>query len=138
MSDPKTLPQVPQDEQRLLRLIPVVTAMLLVAGLWLVGSIRARQHTLDCQAIVSACPQYLININTAHKGDLMLLPGIGRTLAQRIVDYRDANGPFTSNQQLVRIWGISDRTLARFDGFLMPLDDDAKPIKKRQDAESAP
>lgn len=54
----------------------------------------------------------LININTATRAQLESLPGIGEVLAQRIIDYRDANGPFTSVTQLTRVSGIGEKRLA--------------------------
>ena len=53
-----------------------------------------------------------ININTATAQQLEALPGIGPTYAQRIVDYRNANGPFTSPSQLLNISGIGEKRLA--------------------------
>ena len=53
-----------------------------------------------------------ININTATAQQLESLPGIGPTYAQRIVDYRNANGPFTSPSQLLNISGIGEKRLA--------------------------
>ena len=52
-----------------------------------------------------------ININTATAQDLEALPGIGTTYAQRIVDYREANGPFTSLTQLLNVKGIGEARL---------------------------
>ena len=49
----------------------------------------------------------LIDINTATAGELEELPGIGPVLAERIVAYRDANGPFTRVEELARVEGIS-------------------------------
>lgn len=54
----------------------------------------------------------LININTASAADLETLSGIGVVLAQRIVDYRTQNGPFTSVDGLLDVSGIGDATLA--------------------------
>jgi len=48
----------------------------------------------------------LVNLNTATAADLEALPGIGPSTAQKIVDDRTANGPFTSVDDLVRISGI--------------------------------
>ncbi|RJX22843.1 MAG: ComEA family DNA-binding protein [Ammonifex sp.] len=55
----------------------------------------------------------LININTADVRTLESLPGIGPALAQRIVEYRDANGPFTSPDDLVNVPGIGEKKLAQ-------------------------
>jgi competence protein ComEA len=53
----------------------------------------------------------LVNVNTASAADLESLPGIGEVIAQRIVDHRTANGPFTSVDQLVDVSGIGDAIL---------------------------
>ncbi|HQX63065.1 MAG TPA: ComEA family DNA-binding protein [Thermomicrobiales bacterium] len=50
-----------------------------------------------------------IDLNHAVATELDALPGIGPTLAARIVEYRDTNGPFTSIDQLAEIRGISER-----------------------------
>lgn len=48
----------------------------------------------------------LVNINTANVSELDSLPGIGPVYAQRIIDYRTANGPFNSIDQLDNVKGI--------------------------------
>ncbi|MCI0632927.1 MAG: ComEA family DNA-binding protein [Actinobacteria bacterium] len=53
----------------------------------------------------------LVNVNTASATDLEALPGIGEVIAQRIIDHRTANGPFTSVDQLVDVSGIGDAIL---------------------------
>jgi len=44
--------------------------------------------------------------------ELMELPGIGPVLARRIVAYREEHGPFASLEELLRVPGIGEETLA--------------------------
>ncbi|AEF94740.1 competence protein ComEA helix-hairpin-helix repeat protein [Desulfotomaculum nigrificans CO-1-SRB] len=54
----------------------------------------------------------LININTASSAELESLPGIGPTLANRIIQHRQANGPFQSIEDLKNVSGIGDKKFA--------------------------
>lgn len=55
-----------------------------------------------------------ININTASAAELDTLPGIGPTTAQKIIDYREKNGQYTSIDDLKKIGGVGDKTLDKF------------------------
>lgn len=53
----------------------------------------------------------LVNLNSATVEELDTLPGIGPSLAQRIISYREAHGPFTSVDQLSEVSGIGPARL---------------------------
>lgn len=53
----------------------------------------------------------LLDINTASAQELEALPAIGPVTAQAIVDYRAANGPFRSVDDIVKVKGIGPATL---------------------------
>ena len=57
--------------------------------------------------------QGLVNINTANAAQLTQLPGVGPAIAQKIIDYRTANGPFTSVDDLTKVPGIGAAKLAQ-------------------------
>jgi competence protein ComEA len=50
-----------------------------------------------------------VDINTAEAWLLQPLPGIGETLANRIIDYRTGNGPFQETEELMKVEGIGTR-----------------------------
>ncbi|WP_433167410.1 helix-hairpin-helix domain-containing protein [Kribbella sp. CA-247076] len=50
-----------------------------------------------------------VNLNTATLDQLDALPGVGPVLAQRIVDYRTQNGPFTTIDQLQEVSGVGPK-----------------------------
>ncbi|MFW6115972.1 MAG: helix-hairpin-helix domain-containing protein [Chloroflexota bacterium] len=52
----------------------------------------------------------VININTATAKDLEALPGIGEVTAQRVIDYREANGPFETIEDIQNVAGIGPKT----------------------------
>lgn len=52
----------------------------------------------------------VVNINSANAEQLALLPRVGPSVAQRIVDFRKENGPFKSPEDLMLVQGIGEKT----------------------------
>jgi competence protein ComEA len=52
-----------------------------------------------------------VNLNTADQAALETLPRVGPETAKKIIEYRDANGPFSSVDQLTEVPGIGQKTL---------------------------
>lgn len=67
----------------------------------------ARQSGLD----VTPDPPGPVDVNAAGSEELESLPGIGPALAERIVEYREENGPFESLDELTEVRGIGEKTL---------------------------
>ncbi|MCF8111998.1 MAG: helix-hairpin-helix domain-containing protein [Desulfobacteraceae bacterium] len=53
-----------------------------------------------------------INVNTASVERLTELKGIGPVIAERIVNYRQANGSFSTAEDLMKVKGIGSGTIA--------------------------
>jgi len=65
------------------------------------------------EIVIAGSDTDLININTATSFELESLPGIGPTTAQKIIDYREENGPFLSTESIINVSGIGPGTYER-------------------------
>lgn len=59
-----------------------------------------------------------VNINTADVATLDELPGVGEATALAIVEDREANGPFTSPEDLMRVSGIGEKKFAKLEAMI--------------------
>ena len=60
-----------------------------------------------------------INLNTATKEELLTLDGIGESYADRIIAYRENNGPFRSPDEIMQVKGIGEKTYQKIKDRIM-------------------
>lgn len=77
-----------------------------------------QQHQQNTGEITNAFVNGKLNINAATAEDLTLLPGIGDTLADRIISYRENNGPFTAVEDLLNVKGIGSASFSKFAEYI--------------------
>lgn len=61
-----------------------------------------------------------VDLNTADLAALDTLPRVGPAIAQRIIDWREANGPFRSVDDLLAVSGIGAKTVESLRGLVRP------------------
>jgi competence protein ComEA len=64
-------------------------------------------------------PAHPIDPNLATQADLEALPGIGPVMAKRIIDYRNAHGPFKKIDDLLQVSGIGPKKLVKLKPYLL-------------------
>ena len=84
----------------------------IVAGLVAFGSLApwsaAAAPPSHPGAAASAPDAAAVNINTADVKELMKLEGVGRRVAEKIVEYRDTHGPFKKPEELRKVEGVGN------------------------------
>jgi competence protein ComEA len=74
---------------------------------------RQGEEAIPVQTPASRAGSFLVNINTADALELESLPEIGPSLAQSIIEYRSAHGPFLRIEDITEVPGIGPVTLER-------------------------
>ena len=86
------------------KLIPIIALVLIAVA---TGAIAADTGSAG-----------VVNVNTASVNELQYLPRVGPALAGRILEFREANGPFEDVSELVAVKGIGETSLEKLRPFV--------------------
>jgi competence protein ComEA len=81
---------------------------------------RARKYSIESRSETA----YLkaanagVNINTARVEELDRLPGIGKVMAERIIEHRTEHGPFRRIEHIMMVRGISERKFQAIESLI--------------------
>lgn len=95
-------------------------ALLAMAGWWLAHG-GGQGNLIELERMPRRTAQFQVDLNVADWPELSQLPGVGETLAQRIVESRETEGAFVDNEDLQRVRGIGPRTFERIKPYLRPM-----------------
>ena len=91
----------------------VAVALWCVAGGVAVGEEKDKERPVRVKVDAK---DVTVNINEATKTELMKLAGVGAGSAQKIIEYREAHGPFKKAQDLEKVDGVGKGVLEKNSG----------------------
>jgi|KBSSwiStaDraftv2_1062776.scaffolds.fasta_scaffold40217_6 competence protein ComEA len=91
----------------------VAVALWCVAGGVAVGEEKDKERPVRVKVDAK---DVKVNINEATKTELMKLAGVGAGSAQKIIEYREAHGPFKKAQDLEKVDGVGKGVLEKNSG----------------------
>lgn len=98
------------------------------ATVWWVRAGGLRGELVDIDAATPLDYRFLVDVNRAEWPELAQLPGVGPTIAQRIVETRGESGDFRTLDDLRRVNGVGPRKLEGMRPYLLPLPDDGQMV----------
>lgn len=86
-----------------------------ITGLLLLCVLGVAVPTIVCAADSAEVVAQIVKVslNSGSAADLQVLPGIGEVTAERIIAFRELNGPFASVDDLVKVKGVGSKTLEK-------------------------
>lgn len=100
-------------------MIRIVTAIVLVLGLAAVGvGAQESPRAAAKGSAAAASAGAPINLNTATVAQLETLPGIGKSTAERILEYRQKNGGFKRIEDLMNVRGIGEKSFLKMKALI--------------------
>jgi competence ComEA-like helix-hairpin-helix protein len=93
---------------------------------------------LAVTALPAAAASGVVNVNSADESQLSLLPRIGPSIAGRIVELREENGPFESTEDLMLVRGIGEKTFELLEPYVVTKGETTLTEKVRPSDAEAP
>jgi competence protein ComEA len=100
-------------------------ALVAMGGWWISHGVLGNR-LVEADLAQRYTANFQVDINTADLPELTQLPGIGDTLAQRIIETRQTAGPFAELDDLRTVKGIGPKIMERIRPYLLPLPKDKK------------
>jgi competence protein ComEA len=94
---------------------------LIALGLYWVAQGGLRGRLIEIEHADRLVVDFKVDVNTASLTELITIPEVGQTLAQRIVDYRKQHGPYQAVEDLRHVRGIGPKTLERLKAYVLPI-----------------
>jgi competence protein ComEA len=105
------MPRLPgADWRQLMTRILMVVLLILGAGIAAQADQRGSERTTSAAKASSSGP---LNLNTATVAQLEALPGIGKSVAERILQYREKSGGFKKVEDLMNVRGIGEKSFLK-------------------------
>jgi competence protein ComEA len=105
------MPRLPgADWRQLMTRILMVVLLILGAGIAAQADQRGSERTTPAAKASSSGP---LNLNTATVAQLEALPGIGKSVAERILQYREKSGGFKKVEDLMNVRGIGEKSFLK-------------------------
>ena len=99
-------------------MIRMMTALVLALGL-VATAVSAQEAARPAKAsTASASAGAPVNLNTATVAQLEALPGIGKSTAERILEYRQKNGSFKKIEDLMNVRGIGEKSFLKMKALI--------------------
>ena len=95
--------------------------LILIIAVFVLATIPFQSHATLTSKNESTLPQGVnspININTSDKETLCLLDGIGETLAENIIIYREEHGTFKTKEEIINVHRIGEQTYLKIKNYI--------------------
>ncbi len=100
------------------RALQVLLCLSLVAGTPHPSGLAFSADSQPAKHVAAQAQQGSVDVNTASEDELVAVPGIGKSIARRIVEFRDKNGPYQRVEDLMKVQGIGEKNFQKLRPYL--------------------